>query len=602
MRNTLPSLLVLAFVYCLFPLSALAQGLPEGLQLRTYKDQMHYISRFSETGPDSVYMPDYKEIRRFHSDSLFYYAATQGVEALKLELYHYQTGIVPYLTKQQLRQEQEKLDAALRRYKSRDFQREGRVTRIGLMEDPVERLNAMLQLAKSREWRGDAIGQLLILRSVMEQRIVDMEYSLAFRMAQELLLLLDTPEGQQFENKHELYFTIGDLYYRFRDYERAIPLLEKALTEPGFVPAFWQRGNLRAHNTLGVYYRNKGDLMRSDQYFISMLKSEDMVKYRPMYDAIAIANLGRNQLQRKAYEQALALYRVALPQSLQQGDEVFSAGILTKMGEAYLGIGHVERAKAMIDSSLAIILPKPFENRSAYQGLYTLMSQYYSHTGDFVMADVYRDSSAAANRRYEDEFSTLTLMRAEQEQLEAQLQHKEKVLQVQRSRLVVAVVIACMFLITAVLVFRSYRKKHAAYQALVIKLRQWADNDMLGKDEDRQLPDAKELELVERIHSAMLEEQLYKNCELNLELLAQRLNVNRETVSKAINRSTGKHFAHFLNEYRVKDAVKMMARTKYQNIGLDDIYFQVGFNSRRTFTRAFKQHTGMSPSEFRYHS
>ena len=100
----------------------------------------------------------------------------------------------------------------------------------------------------------------------------------------------------------------------------------------------------------------------------------------------------------------------------------------------------------------------------------------------------------------------------------------------------------------------------------------------------------------------MLEEQLYKNCELNLELLAQRLNVNREAVSRAINRSTGKHFAHFLNEYRVKDAVKMMAHTKHQNVGLDDIYLQVGFNSRSTFTRAFKQHTGMSPGEFRYHS
>ena len=181
---------------------------------------------------------------------------------------------------------------------------------------------------------------------------------------------------------------------------------------------------------------------------------------------------------------------------------MFSAGILTKMGEAYLGIGRVERAKAMIDSSLAIILPKPHENRGAYEGLYALMSQYYSHTGDFVLADVYRDSTVAANKRYENEFSTLTLMRTEQEQLEAQLQHKENVLQAQRTRLVFAVVIASLLLITAVLVFRSYRKKHAAYQALVIKLRQWADNDMLGKDEDRQLPDAKELELVEQIGRA----------------------------------------------------------------------------------------------------
>ena len=612
---------ILAFCafLCLFStaLKGLTPTVSHKMLYREYPDKMRYATRFSETGSDSAFVPAYKEWRRFDSDSLYVLIANQGCEAVRLELYYYQTGIMPYLSDTQKLQEKEKLEAALRRYTDREFQKEGQIMRIGFIEDREEQLLAWERLSKSREWREDIPGQLRITHNVLEHRIVDAQHSQSFRLAHEILQLLDTPLGQLFEDRRELYFTIGDLYYRFRDYERAIPLLEKALTEAPFTPEFWQRANLRAHNTLGVYYQDLGDLERSDQHFMSMLESQDMVKYRPMYDVIAIANLGRNQLKRKAYDQALALYQTALPLSLEEHDNLFSSGIVMSMGEIYLGLGRLTPAKTMIDSASVLISENPVANRNRYRNLYALMSRYYSRMGNVALAEAYMDSTTMANKRYEDEFSAMTLLRAEQEQFDAQTLHKDEILRAQHNRLIFAITIACILLASTLVAFRFYRKKRRAYRSLVLKLRRWADDNTLEKVGIMMEPTKKsrqealtelsadmgrqDFELTTTIHNIMLQEQLYKNSELSLDMLAQRMELNRETISRAINRSTGKNFAHFLNEYRIKEAVKVMTNTRHHSIGLDIISEMVGFNNRTTFARAFKQHTEMTPSEFRKH-
>ena len=72
--------------------------------------------------------------------------------------------------------------------------------------------------------------------------------------------------------------------------------------------------------------------------------------------------------------------------------------------------------------------------------------------------------------------------------------------------------------------------------------------------------------------------------------------VNRTYLSAAINRSEVS-FKRFINQYRIKAAIQLIHEQPESQ--LEDIYLQVGFNNRRTFYNAFKETTGISPSQFK---
>lgn len=134
-------------------------------------------------------------------------------------------------------------------------------------------------------------------------------YHLAFRVAGELLDDLDRVTEEEFYYKRAAYSEIGHLHYTFRDYEKALPLLRKALVDK--TPNYFDTSNLRARNTLAVYYHAIDSLDRAEEYYQSMLASHDSVYARPMFNAIAWANLGRIYAQRGDCTQSMPLYRPA---------------------------------------------------------------------------------------------------------------------------------------------------------------------------------------------------------------------------------------------------------------------------------------------------
>ncbi len=103
---------------------------------------------------------------------------------------------------------------------------------------------------------------------------------------------------------------------------------------------------------------------------------------------------------------------------------------------------------------------------------------------------------------------------------------------------------------------------------------------------------------IERIRASMTIQKLYLNPTLTLTELAQHVALNPKVVSQVINAGIGKSFNDFVNDYRV-DEVKQRLRTNdMARLTLLGIALESGFNSKTTFNRIFRQHTGQSPSEF----
>lgn len=105
--------------------------------------------------------------------------------------------------------------------------------------------------------------------------------------------------------------------------------------------------------------------------------------------------------------------------------------------------------------------------------------------------------------------------------------------------------------------------------------------------------------LLHRIFLVMeTSEEIYSNS-FSLPRLAELVGDKRNNVSEAINQQYKTNFNGLLNEYRIKEACRRINDTEhYGNLTIEYIAKELGFNSRNTFTTAFKQIVGLTPSAY----
>ena len=105
-------------------------------------------------------------------------------------------------------------------------------------------------------------------------------------------------------------------------------------------------------------------------------------------------------------------------------------------------------------------------------------------------------------------------------------------------------------------------------------------------------------EMVEHIKHFMETEKPYLNNELTLTSLADRLQMKPIHLSQILNEEFKENFYSFINRYRVNESKKMLLQRRYSHYNILGIALESGFNSKTTFNKAFKENTGVSPSEF----
>jgi AraC-like DNA-binding protein len=104
--------------------------------------------------------------------------------------------------------------------------------------------------------------------------------------------------------------------------------------------------------------------------------------------------------------------------------------------------------------------------------------------------------------------------------------------------------------------------------------------------------------LHQNLTDLMDRERLFRNSELTLVELAERLSVSPNHLSQVINEHEGKNFYEYVNSLRVSEFVKVAATPESRRLTLFALAQECGFNSKSSFNRHFKKITGKSPSEF----
>lgn len=84
--------------------------------------------------------------------------------------------------------------------------------------------------------------------------------------------------------------------------------------------------------------------------------------------------------------------------------------------------------------------------------------------------------------------------------------------------------------------------------------------------------------------------------DISREMISETLNMNPDIFSRMFNKYTGKSLPDYINSLRIDEAKKLLLET---DITVSRLAIDTGYENIRTFNRAFKKITGMSPGEYR---
>jgi AraC-like DNA-binding protein len=113
------------------------------------------------------------------------------------------------------------------------------------------------------------------------------------------------------------------------------------------------------------------------------------------------------------------------------------------------------------------------------------------------------------------------------------------------------------------------------------------------------LTERQALRLRDALTALMDRERPWRESELTLADLAERLSTTPHKLSEVLNAQLGQSFYDFVNGYRVREVQRRIAAGDAERVTMLALALDAGFASKSTFNLVFKKHTGRTPSDFR---
>lgn len=486
-------------------------------------------------------------------------------------------------------------------------------------DDYDHKMEMFEEVIRKARKAGDAEMESIVLGRMWFDNFYSQRYARSSAYARRLSEVLEKVDDDCPEKVWN-NFWIGKAYYEFKDYDRALPYLRKAQFVEGW-------------NYLAAYHKMNGNLDSAIYYYRKILTSREGREDHPVVQsAIAISELGRIELEQGNTDAAVAMLETGLDymENHWADDISFISGLHISLGEAYLekddmaaALERITTARNLIGKLLETGVEIEYQKR--IKALYALESGYYAQQGHHDLAKSYQDSALMATTRYEQLSGQHIILLGEQQLQEAEAQLRNR--QVARQKDIILLTITALILVFATLlvIIRLYRRRNAAYTILAQKAQEWAmqeemtrlpvstspqnvqapeskaifpktDNGTNGKAKGN--PTTEDLRIMALAEREMTENYAYREAGLTAESLADLLGVHRNMLARAVSRTTGGNFSLYINGFRIKEAIRIISQTSRRELYIEELSERVGFGNRNTFSRVFKQYTGLSPLEF----
>jgi len=124
----------------------------------------------------------------------------------------------------------------------------------------------------------------------------------------------------------------------------------------------------------------------------------------------------------------------------------------------------------------------------------------------------------------------------------------------------------------------------------IIRIKKSDKNKLINVSDDKR--DAKII--INHLES----EKPYLNSEMTLQNLADGSGMSKHRVSELLNIEIGLSFSEVINEYRIKEVIRLINDGVHEQHKILHLAELSGFNSKATFNRIFKKKTGKTPSQY----
>ncbi len=284
-------------------------------------------------------------------------------------------------------------------------------------------------------------------------------------------------------------------------------------------------------------------------------------------------------------------------------------GIYGQLGRLYHKTG--EYRKAIDNMNIAYQLAL-LDKNSGFFGIYTTLAMLYNETGQkdsciyFLSRHInglYDKFDRNSTRQIAISGARFQISEHQNriEELNNQNQKKEIRNTLQRRFIVLLIFSILLISILTVVIYKQYLKTRQAFRSIQNK------NGKIARQEEEitNLKEQKLKELLDRfeqdmdlLDKLMKVDKIFLNADLSLTKVANLLKINHSYLSSIINRHFGCSFTHYLNKYRIKEAIRLLDAGDHEKYSIDAISIMVGYKSKSAFYRAFRQQKNCTPTEY----
>ena len=105
--------------------------------------------------------------------------------------------------------------------------------------------------------------------------------------------------------------------------------------------------------------------------------------------------------------------------------------------------------------------------------------------------------------------------------------------------------------------------------------------------------------LKQLLYKLVVEQEWYKDETISLNEIAKKMNITDKKLSELFNKELNTNFHDYINTYKINAFKEKVEQEETRHLKLISIAYDAGFHSKATFNRAFKKHTGLTPSQYR---
>lgn len=400
---------------------------------------------------------------------------------------------------------------------------------------------------------------------------------------------------------------IGNVYAHFKDYEQALHYYHTIYSEAeNLKKSVISRKSV--NNIIGcLCLLGKPEEAKKYIKILSNIPSDNSVEehFMLLQNQATIAEAEKN------YRTALTLNQEARDFAIAHNlGQTFVCTTMVSIGEDYMQLGDCDAASNAFYSVLETS-NKQRMSEMRYKAL-TGLADVYRKLGQTDSAAIYLNMATILS---DSIYNQQRFNNAKNKLFEYEAELTKQEIISLNSRItslfwVIAIILILVIVIATftVVTFRQKRSLSMAYRVLVEKNeeqlrrneRSNVDKDQMGDQADNQLmPQEQALQLLDKITHVMETSQAVYDQEFSLPVLAKMVDSNTKYVSWVINDTYRKNFKSYLNEYRIREASRMLTDpNQYGNITTQAIGEMVGYKSHASFIDAFKKNLGMTPATY----